>query len=90
MARCLAWQEGYALCMHGSFTRDLDLLAVPWADKACEPEHLVRRIADATGLRETGHPPSKKPHGRLAWTLIFRQFADPRFVDVSVMPRSPT
>lgn len=89
MARCLAWQEGYALCMHGSFTRDLDLLAVPWTGSACEPEHLVQRIASATGLRPTGHPPGQKPHGRLAWTLLLPGFDDPRFVDFSVMPRAP-
>ncbi|MBF8177697.1 hypothetical protein IXC47_08395 [Herminiimonas contaminans] len=55
MARVLAWSEGYAITMHGSFTRDLYLLAVPWADRVCEPEH----------------PPSEKPHGRLAWTPLY-------------------
>lgn len=89
MARALAWQEGYALCMHGSFTRDLDLLAAPWTPSACEPEHLVRRICDATGLSQTGHPPGQKPHGRLAWTLLLPAFNDPRFVDLSIMPRTP-
>lgn len=87
-ARCLAWAEGYALAMHGSFTRDLDLLAVPWADHACDPEHLVGRIADACELKPNGHPPSEKPHGRRAWTLKFREFGDPRFIDLSVMPPS--
>lgn len=90
MARCLAWAEGYALMMHGSFTRDLDLLAAPWTEAACDPEKLVARISDATGLKPTGHPPGIKPHGRLAWTLLFPAFADPRFVDLSVMPRATT
>lgn len=87
MARVLAWAEGYAITMHGSFTRDLDLLAVPWTDRACEPEHLVRRIEAACKLRLNGHPPGAKSHGRLAWTLLFPEFGDPRFVDLSVMPR---
>lgn len=89
MARVLAWQEGYAVAMHGSFTRDLDLIAVPWTDAACEPEHLVRRVADAAGLgfqSEKGHA---HPHGRLVWTLLFPGFSDPRFVDFGVMPRLP-
>lgn len=87
-ARAIAWQEGYAIMMHGSFTRDLDLLAVPWTDAACEPEHLVRRIEAATKLKNISREPSKKPHGRLAWTLMFPTFGDPRFVDFGVMPRA--
>lgn len=93
IARTLAWQEGYAVLFHGSFTRDLDLIAVPWTDAACEPEHLVRRIAgsleDMEILVKTSGDASQssvKPHGRLAWTLIFKSFGDPRFVDFSVMP----
>lgn len=88
-ARVLAWAEGYAIAMHGSFTRDLDIVAIPWAERVCEPEHLIRRIEAATGLKQTGHPPGKKPHGRLAWTLLFPEFDDPRFVDVSVLAALP-
>ena len=86
MARCLAWQEGYALAMHGSFTRDLDLIAVPWTDSACDHEHLVRRIVQAADL-EIHHAAGEKPHGRLAYTLMFKGFGDPRFVDLSVVQR---
>ncbi len=88
-ARCIAWSEGYALAVHGSFTRDLDLLAVPWADHACDAEHLVDRIADACGLKPNGHPPGDKPHGRRAWTLLFPEFGDPRFIDLSVFAAPP-
>lgn len=89
IARCLAWAEGYSLAMQGSFTRDLDLLAVPWTDSACEPEHLARRIEEAASLRIT-HPSKdgEKPHGRLVWTMKFKTFGDPRFVDLSIMPRT--
>ena len=86
IARKLAWEEGYAIGLHGSFTRDLDLIAVPWTDTACEPEHLIRRIVDATGLKLRDGV-AVKPHGRRAWTLKFPTFGDPRFVDLSVMPR---
>lgn len=84
--RCLAWQEGYAAMMHGSFTRDLDIVAVPWTDKACEPEHLVRRVL-ASNLNLTEAAPGKpgsKPHGRRVWTLMLPEFGDPRFVDLSI------
>jgi hypothetical protein len=89
MARCLAWSEGYALMLHGTATRDLDLLAVPWTESACEAEHLVIRVLDATGLKDSRHPPTLKPHGRRVWTFLFTEFADPRFVDFGVMPRAP-
>jgi hypothetical protein len=32
----------------------------------------------------------EKPHGRLVWTLKFTTFGDPRFVDLSIMPRLAT
>ena len=86
MVRKLAWEEGYAIGLHGSFTRDLDLIAVPWIDKPCEPEHLVRRILAATGLTSMHGNPGTKPQGRLVWTLLFPAFGDPRFVDLSVIP----
>lgn len=100
MVRKLAWDQGYAIGLHGSFTRDLDLIAVPWAERACEPERLIRQIVAATGLRvihteqhdpmkphliDTGTP-ATKPHGRLVWTLLLPEFGDPRFVDLSIMP----
>lgn len=93
IARCIAWSEGYALAMHGSFTRDLDLIAIPWTEQATDAEHLVKRVALALDdlnllVKDTsGKTASKKPHGRLAWTLTFKAFGDPRFVDLSVMPR---
>jgi len=94
IGRCIAWQEGYALVMHGSFTRDLDLIAIPWTDRATDAEHLVQRVAlalDDLSILEKGRgrpsQATQKPHGRLAWTLTFKTFGDPRFVDLSVMPR---
>ncbi len=88
IARCVAWAEGYAIAMHGSFTRDLDLIAVPWARHACEPEHLARRIESAAGLKISVHPKNDKPFGRLVWTMTLPNFGDPRFVDLSIIPRS--
>lgn len=94
VARCIAWAEGYALLMHGSFTRDLDLLAVPWIEQATDAEHLVRRIAVALDDLDVlvkdpvaASQASEKPHGRRSWTLTFKTFGDPRFVDLGVMPR---
>jgi hypothetical protein len=85
-ARCIASSQGWALILHGSATRDLDLLACPWEDRACKPEHLLNRIADVCELNIIGGP-TKKPHGRVAHTLMFKTFNDPRFIDLSIMPR---
>jgi len=90
IARVLCWSEGYALTMHGSFTRDLDLVAVPWTDRAREPEHLARRVLEACGLKDSHSNPGEKPHGRLVWTMRLPDFGDPRFVDFSIVPPTPT
>lgn len=85
--RVVAWQHGYAIGLHGSFTRDLDLIAVPWAEKCCTAELLVERIAWNTDLQKQDDSPTTKPHGRLAWSLLFKEEKDPRWIDISVMPR---
>ena len=83
-ARCKAWQCGYALSFHGTGTRDLDLLAVPWVDEIQSVANLVTSIADACDLSIQG-PPKTQPHNRKTWTLIFKEFGDPRWVDLSVI-----
>jgi hypothetical protein len=84
--RCLAWSYGYAACLHGSFTRDLDVVLVPWTDTASDPVPLINLIAADTKTKVQGEP-GQKPHGRQAWTLIFPEFGDPRWIDISVVPR---
>jgi hypothetical protein len=90
MARSLAWQYGYSCAAQGSFTRDLDLLLTPWTETAWAEglSTIVALLADAAGLRVLGEP-TQKPHGRMAWTLVFPGFGDPRFVDVSGFPGPP-
>lgn len=89
-ARLLAWSYGFACVAHGSFSRDLDLLLVPWADTA-KPENaerIVDMLAANSNLKRQGVG-SPKPHGRVAYTLLFPGFGDPRFVDVSVFFPAP-
>ena len=88
-ARCIAWSEGYALAVHGSFTRDLDVIAIPWAAKPCEPAKLAVRVAYRTGMRLVDDKPTEREHGRLAWTIMFEDGADPRWIDFSVMQPHP-
>lgn len=90
MVRKLAWEEGYAIGLHGSFTRDLDMIAVPWERGNHNPEKLIARIVQATGLHNMHSNPGHKPFGRRVWTLTMPEFGDPRFIDLSIMPVSPT
>jgi hypothetical protein len=89
---------GYALGLHGSMQRDLDLIAVPWTDEAAPTEVLVEALRDAVDGFIRNDPqhdgnkynldtrnPGDKPHGRKAYSIYFsgRRF----YIDLSVMPR---
>ena len=43
--RALAREVGYAIGVHGSLERDVDLIAVPWVEEAVGPEALAERIS---------------------------------------------
>lgn len=84
----LARSLGYALTIHGSLSRDLDLIAVPWTEEAVEPEALVKAVADKfgawVGSPDLG-PVTRKPHGRMGAVIVLGGHA---VVDLSIMPRS--
>ena len=94
----IAKQHGYALAVHGSVSRDLDLIAVPWVEDAADGLTLIKAFKDATGCVTTGKEwddlvpdcdPAKKPHGRLAYSIHFTEKAMyGTYVDISVMPRA--
>lgn len=80
---------GYALAVHGSLSRDIDLVAIPWTVGAQDPDFLVDRlcgvIAGAMGRAiRTNKTWAEKPHGRRAVTIIT---TGPGEFDLSVMPR---
>lgn len=86
-ARCIAWSYGYACLAHGSLTRDLDLLLVPWVDNiSISPENIVKYIAAVCEMRFIGEP-SNRPQGRRSWSLGFKtalgEALDPRWIDIS-------
>lgn len=84
----VAREHGYALAVHGTLARDLDLVAVPWIDAACEPGELAAALCDR--IKYATHPhagpmgPASKPHGRQGWTISLGNGA---FIDLSVMPK---
>lgn len=96
-------RNGYALAVHGSLERDIDVVAVPWTEGAMPAQHLAEQIHDACRAvmgRVTGPggwsadagfdppfgslpKPQPKPHGRLAWSILF---GGGPYLDLSVMP----
>ncbi|MBV8666762.1 MAG: hypothetical protein JO269_09785 [Burkholderiaceae bacterium] len=85
--RCTAHMYNYATCLHGSYTRDLDVLLVPWTDRAIKPAHeLVKIIALRTDMQLHDGDPKEHAHGRKVWTLRFPGAHDPRWIDLGVMP----
>lgn len=91
--REVARAHGYAIGVHGSGERDLDLIAVPWTDEATAADVLVEAIrvavggfiinrADAKPNDYTKRNPEPKPHGRLAWSI---HLGGGPYIDLSVI-----
>lgn len=58
---------GYAIGLHGSLRRDMDLIAVPWVDEHTDADTLARAIHRAAcGLESASYQWGPKPAGRIA------------------------
>lgn len=86
---------GYAIAIHGTMTRDFDLLAVPWVEEAASAEELVAMIRDTVSgfvigdvnmHGEVEARPTCQPHGRRSWNICW---GGRPLIDLSVMPRAP-
>lgn len=79
-------KHGYALAVHGSLTRDFDLIAVPWVKGADTPESLYAAIVAVSGnyiVPQNFHTsPTVKEHNRLCWSICLECGA---YIDFSVM-----
>lgn len=80
---------GYALGLHGSLSRDLDLIAVPWTEEAVCADQLISAIVDTAGgfiaKDSLTVNPEFRPHGRMAYAI---QLGRGLYIDISVMPRT--
>lgn len=82
----VARECGYALTLHGSMARDLDVVAIPWVETAVGEATLVAKLMAEFGFREFHEKKSDqpvKPHGRSAYCLGWDAGL---YVDLSVMP----
>lgn len=84
--RVIARAHGYAVAYHGSLSRDIDVIAVPWRDLVSPPTVFVADVVKRTGgwLRKRDDCPTTKPHGRLSWSIHI--IGTGTYIDLSVMP----
>jgi len=83
----ISLKHGYALTVHGSITRDFDLVAIPWIENPSPHADLLTEIRDMIGShRPNGEPydsMEEKPHGRIAYTIGCGAGG---YFDISIMP----
>lgn len=72
---------GYAIAVHGSMQRDLDLIAVPWTEQACSAAELAVYLCHCMNLTQADNP-SVRHHRRVVYTLLM---GGSLFVDLSVV-----
>ena len=88
--REMAREHGYALAVHGSMARDLDLIAVPWIETATDPHEFAiafqQKLKDCTGEKwyPTADSPTRKHHGRIVWNFVPQSGGD-WYIDIGVM-----
>lgn len=91
--RTAARGHGYALALHGSLARDIDLIAVPWTSGADNSELLMQTLRGALAgifgralLRDKW---TDKPHGRKARQVLVWMPGEHIDFDFSVVPFIP-
>ena len=82
---------GYAVAVHGSLARDIDLVAIPWVEEASSAEELADTIrtliSGVFGSTLGGRTMDTRPHGRKTWSIATLELPAGSYVDLSVMPR---
>ena len=88
-----ARELGYLLLAHGSFERDLDLIAVPWIEDCASVMDLAEAICEEarkiTGIAflPPDRFPRPKPHRRYSWSFCLNHDPNGPYIDLSVVSR---
>lgn len=87
----IAFKYGFNLVIHGSLNRDMDLIAIPWANE-CMNNHkdMVQEMIELLGVTYA-HGPTQMPQGRLNYIINLNRRAidgtDPQYyIDLSITP----
>ena len=87
--RAAARKLGWALAVHGSLIKDLDVIAIPWVEGAAPERELVGALVEASGgYLNASTRDIDKPHGRRAYAIMLGITGG--YVDLSVVQRQPT
>ena len=91
-----AKEHGWNLVLHGSLSRDMDLIMIPWEEKITNHESVIKIFAQMIGGRFVVQSEDKIkcfPHGRLSYIInvnrgeFNKPTEDPQYyIDISVMP----
>jgi len=87
-----ARKKGYAIGVHGSLKRDLDLMAAPWTDRAVSSDELAVGIMKHLDGLPAINFRTDKPCGRVSFAIMLlsnkvegkRVFG---YIDLSVCPK---
>lgn len=66
---------GWALALHGSLASDLDIMAMPWTEKATEPLTMIHGLLKTLGFsqywidNQISIDRTSKPNGRVVYTI---------------------
>lgn len=82
----IARSHGYAMAVHGTLARDMDLICIPWTKDAADPQTVVDSITNTYAFEALPGCPHPHEHGRLVYTLIV-SFGE-CFIDLSFTPRA--
>lgn len=87
--RLVAHELGYAVAVHGSLVRDIDLVAIPWTKDAANRDDLVKAICERLGGLRASDGWRSRPHGR--WVQIIRipNLNPDTYLDLSIMELRP-
>lgn len=85
--REVCYKHGYALAVHGSMRRDLDVIAIPWVETASKPQVLCDDMVKELGGYTIQALKCDKPHGRMTCPIRFNQTSF--YIDFCIMPLMP-
>jgi hypothetical protein len=97
----VARRLGYALAVHGSMSRDCDIVAVPWVAEACDALTLAKALRDESGghFKHEGYDQewsdeqlnkeaARFPHGLWKMPIHFtHEGGNGAYIDLAVIPR---
>lgn len=91
----IAYNYGYNLVLHGSLSRDLDLIAIPWQQVVKPHEDMIDEFIDYLGgtiLMRDGLKYTEMYHGRINYIIDLNRNLDKQgndlqyYLDISITP----